>query len=443
MAGRGGITMKRQSIWQDDAHFPSFAPLDGDLSTDVLIIGGGMAGILCARMLASEGIDYALVEKDTLCSGVTKNTTAKITLQHGLIYHKLIKRLGREQAQQYLTANQAALNLYREWAESIDCDYQTLDNFVYSTCDRNILMQELAALNSLKVPAEYVRSLPLPIYTKGAIRVPAQAQFHPLKFAASICRGLNIFEHTRVLELAPNCIRTERGRIHARRIIVATHFPMLNKHGSYFMKLYQHRSYVLALNCDYPLDGMYVDENDKGMSFRRYGDYMLLGGGGHRTGKKGGSYPELHAFTSRHYPDANPVMEWAAQDCMSLDGIPYIGQYSGRTPDLYVTAGFNKWGMTGAMVGAMLLSGIITGKTPEWAEIFNPSRSMLTPQLLINASESAFNLITPVVPRCPHMGCALKYNPHEHSWDCPCHGSRFTEDGKLIDNPATGDLKEK
>ena len=128
---------------------------------------------------------------------------------------------------------------------------------------------------------------------------------------------------------------------------------------------------------------------------------------------------------------------------MSLDSVPYIGQYSARTPNLYVATGFNKWGMTGAMVSAMLLSDMLTGKAPDCAEVFSPSRSMLHPQLLINVAESALNLVTPTLPRCPHMGCALKYNPQEHSWDCLCHGSRFTKDGRLIDNPATGDLKEK
>lgn len=435
--------MVRQSLWQNNTQLPSFPPLNHDLHTDVLIIGGGMAGILCAHTLSKEGVDCVLVEAETLCSGVTKNTTAKITLQHGLVYYKLLRRFGRERTQMYLAANQAALDAYRKLCGNIECNFQTADNFVYSTHDRRILEKELTALQSLGVPAQYVRNLPLPLHTEGAICVPGQAQFHPLKFVAAISESLNIFEHTRVLELAPNCVRTERGMIHADRIIVATHFPILNKHSSYFMKLYQHRSYVLALDCACELQGMYVDEDDKGMSFRRHGDLLLLGGGDHRTGKKGGGYRELHNFASYHYPDATPVYEWATQDCMSLDSVPYIGQYSARTPNLYVATGFNKWGMTGAMVSAMLLSDMLTGKAPDCAEVFSPSRSMLHPQLLINVAESALNLVTPTLPRCPHMGCALKYNPQEHSWDCPCHGSRFTKDGRLIDNPATGDLKEK
>ena len=136
------------------------------------------------------------------------------------------------------------------------------------------------------------------------------------------------------------------------------------------------------------------------------------------------------------------MSQWAAQDCMSLDGIPYIGLYSPRTPGLYVATGFNKWGMTSSMVAAMVLKDLVLGKETPWAEVFAPNRTMLHPQLGVNAWDSAVNLLTPTTPRCPHMGCALKWNPREHTWDCPCHGSRFTKEGKLLENPATGDIKK-
>ena len=218
---------------------------------------------------------------------------------------------------------------------------------------------------------------------------------------------------------------------------------MLNKHGLYFLKLYQHRSYVLALENAPELQGMYADEAEVGMSFRNAQNLLLLGGGDHRTGKRGGGWRELADFARIHYPQARIRCRWATQDCMTLDGVPYIGQYSPRTPDLYVLTGFNKWGMTGAMAGALLLRDMLLDRTPDWAEVFSPARSMLHKQLFINAGEAVVNLLTPTAPRCPHMGCALKHNSQEHSWDCPCHGSRFAEDGALIDNPATGNLKQK
>ena len=270
-----------------------------------------------------------------------------------------------------------------------------------------------------------------------------QGQFQPLKFAFEIAKDLPVYENTKVLELMPGKAVTNRGEIQCKRIIVATHFPILNKHGSYFLKLYQHRSYVLALEGAQNVNGMYVDEDKKGLSFRNFSNLLLLGGGSHRTGKKGGNWHELEAFAQTYYPSARIVGKWATQDCMTLDGVPYIGQYSNSTPDLYAATGFNKWGMTSSMVSAMILADLVQGKENEFASVFSPSRSILRPQLTVNAFESVMGLLTPTVPRCPHLGCALKYNAAEHSWDCPCHGSRFTEDGKLLDNPATNDLKPK
>ena len=161
----------------------------------------------------------------------------------------------------------------------------------------------------------------------------------------------------------------------------------------------------------------------------------------HRTGKRGGGWQELQRFAKEHYPDAKEVSRWATQDCMSLDGIPYIGQYAQSTQGLYVATGFNKWGMTSSMVSALLLCDLVQGRKNDWEKLFSPSRSILHPQLAINAAESVIGLLTPTAPRCPHLGCALKYNAEEHSWDCPCHGSRFDEKGAVIDNPATDDKK--
>ncbi len=187
------------------------------------------------------------------------------------------------------------------------------------------------------------------------------------------------------------------------------------------------------------MNGMYVDESNMGLSFRNHGELLLLGGGGHRTGKQGGCWQELERFAKEHYPSAEAVCRWATQDCMTLDGIPYVGQYAKSTPDIYVATGFNKCGMTNAMAAANLLCDLVVGKPNPCANVFSPSRTVLRPQLALNAWESAVGLLTPTAPRCPHLGCALKYNRAEHTWDCPCHGSRFTEDGELINNPATDD----
>ena len=429
------------SIWAKGVTLPAFPKLEQNLKTEVLIIGGGLTGLLCAWQLQQAGVDYVLVEADAIMHGTSRNTTAKLTSQHGFLYHKLLRRFGPEKARQYYLANEAALAGYREMARSIDCDFETQDNYIYATASTKDLDAEWAALRQLHIPAEKCSSLPLPFPVSGAIRFPAQAQFHPLKFAAQIAKGLNIREHTAVKAHDGTGFLTDSGRIAASKDIVATHFPIFNKHGLYFLKQYQQRSYVLALEHGPKLDGMYLDSAKNGISLRNHGDMLLLGGGGHRTGKQGGGWAELERFARQHFPESREVCRWAAQDCMTLDGIPYIGRYCTGTPNLYVATGFNKWGMTTAMAAATLLADLVQGRHNPSEALFDPSRSVLRPQLAVNALEATVNLLTPTKPRCPHMGCALKWNPAERSWDCPCHGSRFTADGKLLDNPASGDLK--
>ena len=178
---------------------------------------------------------------------------------------------GTERARQYLEANEAALEEYRRLCRDIDCGFAERDAFAYTLTDREKAEREAAALRRLGAPAEFTTELPLPFSVAGAVRMPRQAQFHPLRFVAAVARGLNAYEHTPVRELIGTTAVTDRGRIRAEKIIVATHFPFLNKHGGYFIRLYQHRSYVIALENAPRIDGMYVDEAMKGMSFRGYG----------------------------------------------------------------------------------------------------------------------------------------------------------------------------
>ncbi len=430
-----------ESIWEKTIEKPRFDTLKGNKSTDVLIIGGGIAGLLCAYKLKNAGMDCMLAEAAEICGGITKNTTAKITVQHGAIYDKMIKRFGEDKARLYVEAQIKAGEEYARLCKDIDCDYETRDSYVYSLNDRKKIEKEVAALNRIGVKAEFSDAKELPFRVAGAVRVKDQAQFHPLKFIYHIAKDLPIYEHTKVVELMPHKAKTNHGEITYKKLIIATHFPMLNKHGLYSLKLYQHRSYVIALRGARNVNGMYVDESDTGLSFRSCGDLLLLGGGGHRTGKQGGCWQELEDFAKMHYKNAEIVAKWATQDCMTLDGVPYIGQYAGSTPDVFVATGFNKWGITNAMAAADILCDLVRGETNPYASVFDPSRRVLHPQLAVNAFESTVGLLTPTAPRCPHLGCALKYNKAEHTWDCPCHGSRFTENGELIDNPATDDKK--
>ncbi len=430
-----------ESIWNKDIARPAFKPLNRNIKTDVLIIGGGMAGILCAYKLNQAGVDCVIAEAGVICGGVSQNTTAKITCQHGAIYDKMIRRFGIETARSYVCAQKKAFNDYSELCKEIDCDFKNADSYVFSLNDMYKMQNEADALNDIGCDADFRTKIPLNFKIAGAVRIKNQAEFNPLKFAYAIAKDLNVFEHTRVLNLLPDGAVTNNGRINAKRIIVATHFPITDKHGFYFLKMYQHRSYVLALKNTSDVNGMYVEDNECGLSFRNYKDLLLLGGGGHRVGKKGGGWQALRSFAAKHYPKAQEIAHFATQDCKTLDDIPYIGKYSKNTPNLYVATGFNKWGMTNSMCAADVLVDLILEKHNEYAYVFSPSRTIMRKQLFINAGESVLGFLTPTTPRCTHLGCALKYNRQEHTWDCSCHGSRFTKDGKVINNPAKKDLK--
>lgn len=432
------------SLWEDSNSLPNRAALEEDIQTDVLVIGGGMAGILCAHFLQEAGVPYALAEAGRICRGATGNTTAKITAQHSLIYERLISDWGEELAGMYLRANLNAVEKYRELCSKIDCSFENADSYVFSRNAQGKLEREIRALEKLNYKASFADALGLPFSVVGAVRFSNQAQFDPLAFVKKISEGLNIYENTRIVSVKENVAMTARGKkITAKKMIFATHFPIVNTHGFYFMKMYQQRSYVIALSQAQQVKGMFIDEAQNGLSLRNAGELLLLGGGGHRTGKGGGCWQELRDFAGKFYPKAREQYHWAAQDCMTLDGIPYIGRYAGRGQEWYVATGFNKWGMTSAMAAAQILRDYVLEKENPFAPVFSPSRRMLKPQLAANMMEAAADLMSFSAKRCPHMGCALKWNSAEHSWDCPCHGSRFSEEGTLLDDPATGDSNGK
>lgn len=376
-----------------------------------------------------------VLEGQTVGCGTTGHTTAKITAQHGFIYAQLLSSLGAEQAARYYDINSRAVKAFEALAARIPCDFEEKTAYTYTRNDPEKLEREQEAYGRLSIPYAFQEHPPLPFASAGALGMTGQAQFHPLKLLYALAEHLTVYEHSFVHTLRGRTALTEHGAVTAKHIILATHFPMVNIPGAYFMKMYQHRSYVLALESAPELDDMYVDERPDGHSFRRYQNLLLLGGGDHRTGKHGGGFAELRGLATRAYPKATECASWAAQDCMPLDDLPYIGVHRRTTPQLSVATGFHKWGMTGAMVASMVLSDLILHGSSECAALFSPQRSMLKPQLLQNALSSAAGLLS-FGKRCPHMGCALKWNATERSWDCPCHGSRFDERGGILNGPA-------
>lgn len=481
------MTNQARSIWSKTVEMEARLPLAGDIQTEVAIIGAGLCGVLCGRFLAEAGKKVVLLEAERIANGQTKHTTAKITSQHHLIYDKLLQSLGKEKAAQYAAANQAAIGQYRRLAGQwgIDCDLVDVPAYLYSEHESEPLERELAAALALGIPADMPRETSLPFAVRAALRFRHQAMFHPLKFLAAAAQGLTIYEQTRALHVEDEEIETPRGTVRAEQIIFACHYPFVNMPGYYFLRMHQERSYVLALENAGQLDGAYLGIDADGLSFRNWGKLLLLGGGNHRTGENsaGGQYKHLRTAAQRFWPQSREVAHWSAQDCMTLDGVPYIGVFSNATPNWYVATGFQKWGMSSSMVAASILCDLILGQQNDHAEVFSPQRfhagasaknlleagrqalKGLGREFLTLPMESVAELppghggvvehqgvkvgvykeengtVHAVSTRCPHLGCQVEWNPDEKTWDCPCHGSRYDFAGRLIDNPAQEGLE--
>lgn len=427
-----------------------------EFTWDVVVVGAGMAGLLVAYYLQEEGKKVLVLEADKVASGQTRRTTAKITSQHALKYDKLIRTVGVEKARMYARANEEAIQEYERLIQSkgIECGFERVPAYLYTKQDALSLEKEAKAADVLNV--ENVLTLltdsivlkketELPLSIKAALCFPNQAQFFPLEFVKYIASQLEVREYTKVLSVKGNRVITEKGEVTADKIVIATHYPILNVPGFYFLRQHQERSYVLALSgCD-KIKGMYYGIDKDGLSLRQEGDLLLLGGSGCRTGanKEGGAFRNLEQAAEKYFPGCRVEGRWAAQDCMPHDGIPFIGKYSVFTPNLYVVTGFQKWGMTSSMVAAMILRDTLSGRENPYQRLFSPQRLHFRAsmgKLLIDVGVSVKGLLIGWLgkksKRCPHLGCELVWNPDEKSWDCPCHGSRFEEDGALLDNPS-------
>ncbi|MBQ3076468.1 MAG: FAD-dependent oxidoreductase [Clostridia bacterium] len=472
------------SLWSR-VELPSRPRLDRSIEADVAVIGAGMCGLLIAHALTRRHRRVVVLEARRMAGGQTSGTTAKITAQHGLIYQRLVRQLGREKAQQYASIQQQAVLDYARLIREldIDCNFEIRRSGVYVTEDAVRLRREAEAAASLGFSVSLVEHPPLPFATAGAVCFEEQAQFHPLKFLHRLSEGLEIYEHSRVEQVEDERLVVGPHTVTAKTIVFACHYPFVNIPGYYFARLHQERSYVVALQNAGTVDGMYVDGDDKGLSLRSYRDLLLLGGSSHPTGdnSEGGRYRQLREHARRLWPGCREVAAWSAQDCISADGLPFIGLYSAETPNWLVATGFAKWGMTNSMAAARILTGHIVGEEDPNAAVFSPQRFSITElptmlreggralsgltQELLSLSHGAAEKLPPahggvvelegktvglyrseegevfaVDVRCPHLGCQLRWNPDEKSWDCPCHGSRFDYRGRWICGPAESDL---
>ena len=364
-------------IWSESCHIQEREPLSGNTEAEIAVIGAGMAGILIASALQKAGRQVVALDAGRIAGDQTRNTTAKITSQHGLIYRKLIRSLGSDSAKQYAMANEVAIEEYRRLieTENIDCSFEQRNAYVYGD-DSEQLQKEAEAAASLGLPAHFVRKTALPFPTAGAACFSRQAEFHPLRFLAHMAQPLTVYENTPVISVEEDRIETAGGQVRAEHIVFACHYPFIIFPGLYFARMHQERSYVLALGNAAQVDGMWIGAEENSFSFRNYGDLLLLGGGGHRCGENrtGGKYELLRQKAKEWFPDSREIAHWSAQDCVTADSVPYIGRYAESRPHWYVATGFQKWGMTSSMFSAMLLRDMICGAKNPYADVFAPER---------------------------------------------------------------------
>lgn len=491
-----------RSYWLASTDMTNYPELTEDISVDTVIIGGGMAGILSACLLMKEGVKTAVLEAGRIAMGTTGHTTAKITSQHGIIYDKIRNQRGMETARQYAEANETAIREIKKLVDfwHIKCDYKTESAYVYTQQEKNIekLENEIKTASELGIKATYVDKLPLPIPVKAGMRFDDQAQFHPRKFLLPLADkissdGVQIYENTRAVGLEYRediTVTAANGKkVNAKRAIIASHYPFYNKQGMYYSRIYTERTYIIGITVSekYP-GGMYVNAEDPSRSLRCQpfdkGELILVVGENHKTGQgedMAGHYRELIEFSEDLFTIQDLHYRWSTQDCMTLDGVPYVGLYQEDKPNLYIATGFQKWGMTNSMASAMILRDLITKGHSPWQEAYDPSRKNILGQMktfLVENADVAKHLIkgklAPVPDdvvinqgegkviesdegrtgayrddegklhlvntTCTHMGCELNWNSAEKSWDCPCHGSRFTWSGDIIEGPAVNPL---
>lgn len=491
-----------ESYWLASTGTTNHPALEQDIKADVAIVGGGMVGITAAYLLKKEGLRVAVIEAGRILQGTTGHTTAKVTSQHGLIYSKIKKYMGEERAKQYADANEAAIGMISDLIknESIECDFHWEPAYVYTHTDSYIqeIADEASTAASLGIKASFMESIPLPFGVKAAVKFDGQARFHPRKYMLALAKtiegdGSHIFENSRVVDIDegnPATVTTKQGKkVTAGNVIIASHFPCYDGMGFYFARMYPERSYVLAVKAGKKfMGGMYITAEDPGRSIRSQdyeGEEILLIGGEHHKTAHGTNlnkhYENLLEFARTNFDMQELLYRWSTQDYTTLDKVPYVGRLTANKPNIYVATGFKKWGMTNSTAAAMLIKDLIVKGQSPWADVYNPSRFIPNPSITsfitINADVAAklvsgklkpvpYNIelekgeakvvelegqkmgvfkddagkLHMVDTTCTHLGCELKWNDAERTWDCPCHGSRFTYEGAIVEGPAINEL---
>lgn len=492
-----------ESLWRDTTDLPSFPKLAEDITTDIAVVGGGITGITTAYLLTKAGYKVTLLEAGEILSGTTGFTSAKISAQHGLIYHHLLKHFGEEKARLYFQSNSKAMEWIIDTAEELElsCGMKREAAYLYADAGEEEtlkqLEQEFKAYEKLGLPGEWLDNVSIPLMAGGAIKLPGQARFHPLQYLKGLLKvvldkGGVIYEHTMMSDKVEKngelTLFTERDehRITCRHVVSASHFPFYDGGALYFSRLHAERSYCLAIQPETDFEGgMYLSAGEPTRSLRavEWGGQQLVivGGESHKTGQgicTIGHYENLELFAGNLLGIKSIPYRWSAQDLVTLDKVPYIGKVS-KDEEIYIATGFGKWGMTSGTLAAQIITDQIECKDNPYTALYDPSRLDLSASIksfIVQNTNVAKELVAGKVEiihkktrdlkpdegavvrhdgkrvgayrdpegklhlvdrTCTHMGCECEWNDGDRSWDCPCHGSRFSYDGEVLEGPAS------
>lgn len=496
-----------ESLWISDTKKTNYQKLEKDEKADVCVIGGGIVGAITAYLLTKKGLNVIVLEKDKLCMGVTANSTAKLTSQHGLFYKYLYDEYGADFAKLYLESNENGIKLAEEIIqnENIDCDFEKKDSYVFATTITELekVKKELNTLNKLGFDAEYVEKIEISAdNVLGAIKFKNQAQFNARKYTLQLFEktsnlGAKIYENSKVEKIEKMgenySISVGKNEVTAKYVVIATHYPIKNFPGVYFSKIYQDKTYVIAVDIGEnkkTIDGMFIQSCEPVISFRtaKYNEKELLivAGSGHKTGQPNSkiedNFINLENYIKKYYPNSKIMFKWSTEDCITLDKIPYIGKFSNLLPNMYVATGFKKWGMSTSHVAGKIITDLILNNKNKYADIYkatrlNPIKNIKELGNMIKESTNSLVLnklkpintefkdiklgeggiveidgekvgiykrqdgeIFAVKPYCGHLGCLISWNNLEKTWDCPCHGSRYDYMGNIITEPTVKGL---
>ncbi|MDP8942684.1 MAG: FAD-dependent oxidoreductase [Actinomycetota bacterium] len=489
------------SFWIDTSDATAYPSLTGRVSVDVAVLGGGMTGVAVAAHLKRAGMTVALVEARRLCHGTSGHTTGKLSSLHGLVYDTLSSSFGEDGARAYGEANEAAIERVAALCEEygIDCDFERVPNYTYTESEQEVsqIEAEVDAAKRVGLPATYTEESDLPYPITSAVRFDGQARFHPRKWCLGLAKavegdGSHVFEETRahaVDEGAPCRVMTDKGELEADRVVVATLLPFTDR-GFFFARTHPEREHVLGVRIDGPApQGMYITAGSPTRSIRSHpapgGEVVLVSGESHKTGQAQDydlRYARLERFARERLAARSIDYRWSAQDFYPADQVPYIGRMRRGSDRLYAATGFKAWGMSHAVVAAMILEDQLQGRQNPWSELYNPNRlkpmASATSFLKENANvarrffgdrltkrrklaavpagkgavvsdgrrqvaayRDAQGELHTVSARCTHMGCIVSWNDADATWDCPCHGSRFGVEGEVIEGPAVKALE--